>query len=1130
MRTLVLVSVGAIVLAQDVLGASDWPEGTDPATVSRRLSEQLLSTRPESYNPRGYRGYVYEQDGRWVNYAVWSLWVNCLANARLTKDAEREKRLVALYEPFYGPKKKVLSPWRHVDFTVQGALPLEIARLTGDKRALESGLAQADIQWAPPGEKDPVPPYNALPLSERRKWFDQGYSDQTRFWIDDMYMITFLQSQAYLATGDRKYIDRAARELCLYLRRLQRPGGLFFHAEDVPFVWGRGCGWMAAAMPMLLKYLPEDSRHRPEILSAYRKTMAALLAHQRENGLWGQLVDDPESWDETSCSAMFAYAFIEGAKHGWIDPAVYDPAARKAYLALVARLDDHGNLSDVCTGTGAFNSRAYYLQRDRAHGDPHGQAALSWVCRALMETSDAQPRPKVRRVPPPWQDLLWGEPELVNRPLDGYRGIWYMNQPTKDDYRFKYSGGMGTYCAGHLPMSVYSKAAERTYFCYGGTDAGNMTLYHCVSYFDHRTKRLADPVAVIDKHTTDAHDNPAIAVDDDGYIWLFSASHGIQRPSCISRSVRPHDITEFKIVRRGNFSYPQPHWIPGRGFLFLQTVYTGRMSGRSNVFQTYDAASGVWSEPHPFAFVEEGDYLRSWQGPDGKIGVAFDRHPKGRGLNYRTDIYYLETEDFGRTWRTADGRAVDLPVTDKDSPALVYRDVTCQHNVYIKCVRFDADSHPLVLSVTSLGAHCGPENGPRKWMIRRWTGRSWETIDTGVEGDNNYDYGELFVDGKDCWTLLAATGKGPQPWNPGGEIEAWRTADAGATWRLDRQVTRQSVRNMNYPRTPVDAQADFRAFWCDGNGRNVSESRLYYCNADGETFEMPFGADFQIRDPFILVDGGLNYLYDSKQRGDVKGVFVRMGTNLRGWTSRRLVMEIPPGVRCTDVWAPEVHRQGGRYWMFVTLTEELGSRRIVAMSEKAEHPEWLRPRGVWVFVADSPLGPFRPVRSGPVTDPSHMALDGTLYIEDGRPYLVYCHEWIQNGTGTIEYAPLADGFSALVGKPKVLLAADQAMKGAGKVTDGPFLYRSEKTGVLHLVWSNFVDGHGYCVLTRRSESGKIAGPWSNDTVLVGGNGGHGMIFKDGDGQLTLVFHRPNDDPKERLDFIRLSEDGGLEAK
>ena len=87
--------------------------------------------------------------------------------------------------------------------------------------------------------------------------------------------------------------------MCLYLDRLQLPNGLFHHAKDAPFVWGRGAGWMAAAMPIVLKYLEPDSPFRARILEGFRRMMAALLGLQRPNGLWGQLVDDAEAWYDT---------------------------------------------------------------------------------------------------------------------------------------------------------------------------------------------------------------------------------------------------------------------------------------------------------------------------------------------------------------------------------------------------------------------------------------------------------------------------------------------------------------------------------------------------------------------------------------------------------------------------------------------------------------------------------------------------------------------------------------------------------------------------------------------------------------------------------------------------------------
>src|SRR5438105_15608256 len=101
----------------------------------------------------------------------------------------------------------------------------------------------------------------------------EGLSWQTRYWIDDTYVITLLQLQAFRATAKRLYLDRATRELVAHLKKLQQPNGLFFHALDVPFFWGRGNGWVAAGMTEMLGSLPESHPEQPLILACYRKMM-----------------------------------------------------------------------------------------------------------------------------------------------------------------------------------------------------------------------------------------------------------------------------------------------------------------------------------------------------------------------------------------------------------------------------------------------------------------------------------------------------------------------------------------------------------------------------------------------------------------------------------------------------------------------------------------------------------------------------------------------------------------------------------------------------------------------------------------------------------------------------------------
>jgi hypothetical protein len=108
-----------------------------------------------------------------------------------------------------------------------------------------------------------------------------------------------------------------------------------------------------------------------------------------------------------------------------------------------------------------------------------------------------------------------GKSVILNAKDTGFRGIWYYNQKLDNEYVFKYSGGLGTYPANHYPFSIYAPEVDKTFFCYGGTDqeahdndGKGATLLHTVSYFDHKTGKVARPTIVLDKKTSDAHDNP----------------------------------------------------------------------------------------------------------------------------------------------------------------------------------------------------------------------------------------------------------------------------------------------------------------------------------------------------------------------------------------------------------------------------------------------------------------------------------------------------------------------------------------------------------------------------------------------------------------------------------------------
>jgi len=418
---------------------------------------------------------------------------------------------------------------------------------------------------------------------------------------------------------------------------------------------------------------------------------------------------------------------------------------------------------------------------------------------------------------------------------DGYRGIWYFCQPSNDEYRYVYSGGLGTYCAKHIPLACYAKEAGRTFFCYGGTPKGENRLLHMVSYYDHRTDTVPRPTILLDKGTGDAHDNPTIMLDDEGYVWIFSSAHGTARPSYIHRSCEPYSIDAFELIQETNFSYPQPWYLPGCGFLFLHTKY---VEGHRFLRWMTSSDGRRWSDPQWLAEIERGHYQISWRCGN-KVGTAFNYHPDPKGSNYRTNLYYMETTDFGGTWRNVQGEIIDTPLGEVKNNALVHDFEADGLLVYMKDLNFDAEGNPIIMFVTSKGYEPGPKNGPRIWRTAYWNGEEWE-IRGEIESDNNYDTGCLHVEDDGTWRIIGPTERGPQPYNPGGEMAIWVSKDRGRTWIRERQITRGSSFNHTYARRPVNAHPDFYALWADGHGRELSESRLYFCTKSGEVRRMPF--------------------------------------------------------------------------------------------------------------------------------------------------------------------------------------------------------------------------------------------------------------------------------------------------
>ena len=257
--------------------------------------------------------------------------------------------------------------------------------------------------------------------------------------------------------------------------------------------------------------------------------------------------------------------------------------------------------------------------------------------------------------------------------------------------------------------------------------------------------------------------------------------------------------------------------------------------------------------------------------------------------------------------------------------------------------------------------------------------------------------------------------------------------------------------------------------------------------------------DILIRDPFVLVFEEKYYMYGTGLAG--KGYGCVVSEDLENWSE-----PIPVFVPDADFdgvgnwWAPECHYYNGRFYLFATY--------LSAASGK---------RGTAVFRSDTPTGPFVLHSDGHITPKYRDCIDGTLYVdEDNQPWIVYVSEWTSNpdGIGEMSAARLSGDLRQMISQPVTLFRANYARWTTGTITDGPFVYKTE-SGRLLMLWSN-LSKSGYAVGLAASMNGKVDGRWlqypttlyqKDDSHVY--DGGHGMLFRDLEGNLRMAIHSPN---------------------
>lgn len=421
--------------------------------------------------------------------------------------------------------------------------------------------------------------------------------------------------------------------------------------------------------------------------------------------------------------------------------------------------------------------------------------------------------------------LFFIAPDLLlsqNLRADGYKGIWYSTGQILE-YGYKFSGGVATFAPRHKPIAIYSPEAGKTFFVYGGTtNSEERHLLVMISYFDHRSHMVPKPVIVYDKMgVTEPHDNASLAIDNDGYLWVFISGRSRTRPGMIFKSSQPYSIDSFEKIAEMEMISPQPCWIKDNGTILLLSRATW---GLELYFSSSEDGKN-WTQSQKIAGL--GGHFQVSEMHNKKLVTVFNYTPGG-DRDKRTNLYLLQTDDMGITWKTVDGRIVTVPLSDIKNEALI-KDFEAEGKlVYISDLNFDKEGNPVILIILSKDFNPGPRSGPREWIIVNWKDQKWN-FNHVCESTHNYDMGSLYISEEE-WRIIGPTEPGPQQYGAGGEIALWISRNEGTDWIKAKNLTLNSINNNSFVRRPLNTNKEFYAFWADGNTDRFSASHLYFTN------------------------------------------------------------------------------------------------------------------------------------------------------------------------------------------------------------------------------------------------------------------------------------------------------------
>lgn len=216
---------------------------------------------------------------------------------------------------------------------------------------------------------------------------------ENTIWADDLFMAVAFLSRMGKMTGDNKYFDDAANQVLNYTKYLwDSDKQIYYHCyhtdndEHGVAHWSRANGWMLMAQADLLSMMPKDHPKRAAVIENFKQQVSGVARYQGKNGLWHQLLDKTDSYEETTGTAMFVFGIARGVREGWIDKDfIY--VAEQGLKGMMKNLSNEGDVTQICVGTGIMPALTYYYNRPVQKNAPMGEGP---VLRALVEMSKAK--------------------------------------------------------------------------------------------------------------------------------------------------------------------------------------------------------------------------------------------------------------------------------------------------------------------------------------------------------------------------------------------------------------------------------------------------------------------------------------------------------------------------------------------------------------------------------------------------------------------------------------------------------------------------------------------------------------------------------------------------------------------